>query len=116
MYDILLHALLSLDAKAKGPDEIQAQQRVAERVLGLRDTDYLGSAKADAEDALAMQVSLQVATDPETYLAQSETRGSRSITYRDQVPLHPLALTIAEALFSEDLGAGNRWPTITSLR
>lgn len=102
-YDILSHALLSEDAKGLGFEAMAAQQRVAERVLGLNGTDYTGSAKLEAQDALALQVSLQVAQDPESYLASSVTRGSRSITYRDAIPLHPLALEIAGRLFTENL-------------
>lgn len=114
-YDLVAHPLLSEAAKEKGPEELSAQQRVAERVLGFSGTEYTGTAKLEAEDALAMQVSLQVAQDPEAYLASSVTRGSRSITYRNEVPIHPLALEIAEALFQEDLGTGSEWPSILTL-
>lgn len=116
MYDIIGHALLSADAKALAQPEITAQQRVAERVLGLAGTSYSGTAKLEAEDALAMQVSLQVAQDPEAYLASSVTRGSRSISYRDTIPLHPLAIEIARSLFAENLGSASDWPAILSLR
>lgn len=115
-YDTVNHPLLSEDAKALGGPEITAQQRVAERVLGLTGTGYTGTAKLEAEDALAMQVSLQVATDPMTFLAQSETKGIESITYRDTIPIHPMALEIAKGLFAENLGSDNVWPTIPSLR
>ncbi len=103
-YVIAAHPLLSPEAGRldTGPGEaLAAQQQVAELVLGLRDTDYTGAAETDAENALALQVSLQVAADPETYLASDVTRGSRSITYRDGVPLHPLALEIVAALAAD---------------
>ena len=106
MYSITSHPLLSEAAKELGQPAMAAQQLVAERVLGLIGTDYTGSAKLEAEGALALQVSLQVAQDPEAYLATSVTRGSRSITYRNDVPIHPLALEIAERLFAEDLDGG----------
>lgn len=115
-YDLTSHALLSDDADALDADQMAAQQRVAERVLGFSGTAYLGTAKLEAEDALAMQVSLQVAQDPEAYLASSVTRGSRSITYRNQVPIHPLSLEIATALFNEDLGTVSEWPATLHFR
>jgi hypothetical protein len=100
-YSLTNHPLLSADAKKLGSEALGAQRRVAERVLGLSGTQYEEAAKLHAEDALAMQVSLQVAQDPEAYLASSVTRGSRSITYRDAVPIHPLALEITQALALE---------------
>ena len=102
-YNIAGHALLSADANALESGTLTAQLLVAQRVLGLSGTDYTGTAKQEAEGALAMQVSLQVAQDPEAFLAKTVTRGSRTITYRDAVPIHPLALDIAERLFAEDL-------------
>ena len=109
-YDLIQHPLLSEDAKALGSPEIAAQQRVAERVLGFSGTAYTGSAKLEAEDALSMQVSLQVAQDPEAFLAKTVTRGSRTVTYRDAIPIHPLALEIAEGLFNEDLADSDSVP------
>lgn len=100
-YFIEGHSLLSPEAGRLAPEALEAQQQVAELVLGLRGTDYLDAAKLDALNALAMQVSLQVAADPESYLAESQTRGSRSITYRSGVPVHPLALEIVAALVAD---------------
>jgi hypothetical protein len=113
MYDLTGHAGLSDDAKNLGPDEMEFQLRVAQRVLGFSGTDYTGSVKLAAEDALAMQVSLQVATDPMAFLASSETKGIQSVTWRGDVPIHPLALQIAEELFSENLGDESEWPDLS---
>lgn len=97
-YTLTGHPLLSDDAQNLSPEQQASQQLVAEVVLGLRGTSYTGSDQEEAEAALALQVSLQVAVDPEAYLASSVTRGSRSITYRNQIPVHPLAKEIADGL------------------
>lgn len=105
-YDIINHPLLSVEAKALGSQRLDAEQRVAERVLGLTGTSYADAAQLGAEDALAMQVSLQVAADPMAFLAASETKGIDSVTYRSGVPLHPLSVEITAALLIEDQAEG----------
>lgn len=117
LYPIDGHPLLSATAAALAPDVLEAQALVAERMLGLRGTAYTGDDADDAASAVALQVSLQVAKDPESYIASSVTRGSRSLTYRDGVVLHPDAVAMVAALVTiATVGAAGQWPAITSFR
>ncbi len=118
LYPVNGHQLLSAEAAALADDALEAETRVAERLLGLRGTAFTGADVADAEDAVALQVSLQVASDPESYVAESVTRGSRSMSYRDGVLVHPRAVAIVGPLL-EAAGAasgGSAWATIQSFR
>jgi hypothetical protein len=90
-YDISEHPFLSRQAKALGPKRLAAEQRVAERLLELAGTTFADEDKDVAQDYVAMQVSIQVARDPRSYVATTIGKGSRTITYREGTPIHPLA-------------------------
>jgi hypothetical protein len=122
---------------------LEAQARVAERLLGFRRPaagspapygavfadpaavpPVVASADAqDAADAVALQVSYQVALGLEVFYAQSEGRGGRSISYRDVgIGVHPVARALVDALpdaGKADDPAGldpDEWGMVTTLR
>lgn len=102
-----LHPLLSPAALALGtsnPDALDAQAMVAERLLGLAGTDLTDD--EDLENAAladALQVNWQLANPIDEANIQSETRGSRSVTYRSggvaTALVNPAALEIVDGLF-----------------
>jgi hypothetical protein len=97
LYPVDGHPLLSPAAAALDADALEAQSRVAERVLGLADTNFTGDDAITASDAVALQVSYQVAMPPEQAIILSETRGSRSVTYRGGSASGVMAMVSATA-------------------
>jgi hypothetical protein len=99
-----------------------AYARVAERLLGFASPAFTDAADVQAAtDAVAMQITFMLAAGVEVFFAKSETRGQRSIAYRDGVMVQPTAKLIADQLND----ANGRvisgydpadWATITSLR
>lgn len=111
-------------AKRLNSDDVSrdAYARVSERLLGLTAPIFTDDADVQAAtDAVAMQITFMISAGVELFFAKSETRGQRSIAYRDGVMMNPIAVTIAD-----DLNAANGrvsglynpadWATITSLR
>jgi len=100
-YDPTGHGLLSERARALAPEELVAQAKLAETILGLEDLDVTAdSAKvARAQMAVALQVNLQLASPAEAMALTSQSRGGRSESYRDGIPLvHPTAASIVRQL------------------
>lgn len=112
------HPLLSRAGARLTIQKRAAEQRVAETALGLSGTDFQDDKRVKVHDALAMQISLQVARNAREYLAQSTTQGERSITFKEGVALHPLAVLIAEELTggAEIEPEGRSFRVITTLR
>lgn len=105
-FDISDSPQLTREAKLKGGKRLASEQRVAERALGLAGLAEAIEAKDPddllaAQDYIAMQVSLQMARNPKSYLASAITTGSRSTTYRDGVMLHPMAEDGAAAIIAK---------------
>lgn len=99
-----------------------AYARVAERLLGLSAPAFTGDDAQIATDAVAMQVAHMYAAGVEVFIAKSESRGQRSITYRDDVSVNPMAQMLVEQL-NIDNGrevagefAPSSWATVTSVR
>lgn len=101
-----------------------AYARVAERLLGLTAPAFSNADDAQlAKDAVAMQVSHMIAAGSEVFIAKSESRGQRSVTYRDDVTVNPMARELADGLNQSnnreittgEFAPGN-WATVTSVR
>lgn len=103
-------------------DALREQTELAESVLELRGTRgsvFTDPADlADATRAVALQVALQFAQDPEAFLNESVTRGAETQVYRDGVIVHPTARLIVDRLFaSVDSAEGAIvWPQIGGWR
>jgi hypothetical protein len=105
-------------------DLLREQAAIAERLLELRGagtTVFTGAEAADAARAVALQISLQMAADPESFIAFSVGRGAESIVYRRDIQtgsmaaLHPIAVSIVDQLYAEiegEAGAPEKpaWP------
>ena len=103
-YPVEGHPLLEEDALALDANQLREWAYVAERVLGLRGpnaTLFTGDAALEAARAVAMQVSLLAAKDPETYFAERVGRGSEDMYYREGFVIHPLAEQIVADLYAE---------------
>lgn len=108
LYAVEGHPLLQGDALALTPEELQEQVAVAERALGLRGPGsivFTGEAALDAARYVAMQVTLQASQDAESFLTSQTARGTDTLTYREGVLVHPVALAGVEQLYAE-LDAG----------
>jgi hypothetical protein len=103
-------------------DARDAYARVAERLLGLTAPAFTDPADVQtAKDAVALQVSYLVMAGTNIFIAKSETRGARSITYRDDIGVHSLALSLVTGLLQKygrttGMWDPSNWPTITSVR
>lgn len=106
IYDVTAHPLLSDQAAALGPSELEAHARVAETSLGLLNfTAFVdGTDKYDrATDAVALQINYQVEAGIEAFIMSGESRGARRRSYRGgsrkrMAPLHPMARKIVNAI------------------
>lgn len=106
LYDIADHPLLSEEAAQLGPVELGAQARMAETLLGLLTfTVFDPTTQQDkydrATDAVALQVSYQVAAGIEAFLTTSSRRGQRQNNYRGRgrmPPVHSAARKIVNAI------------------
>lgn len=84
--------------------DLTAHQRVAEVLLGFSAVAELVDATqhAQAEDAIAMQVSYQVECGIEAFVLQEVLRGHRRKRYRGgthrMAPVHPMARKVASTL------------------
>jgi hypothetical protein len=100
IFDIAAHPLL--DPADLSGTLLQELTELAEFVLGLRGSvagDFDADETKDLRRALALQVSLMAAADPEAYLASRVDRAGEGVTYREGVILHPTA----EAIVTEIL-------------
>jgi hypothetical protein len=113
LYDIVGHAMLSPRTKVYGSDVIAVYTDAAERLLGLKDIPVVTDPDdlATVQAAVAMQVDLMLTVGTEGYVASSVSRGQRSVSYRDDIRLHPLAVELVEPF----IGFG-RWKVLTSVR
>lgn len=123
LYEVNGHALLPAGLDG---EQLRQQAAVAERVLGLRGAAsvvFTGPEADDAARAVALQVALQDAADPESYLLESVGRGSETMGYRTDpetgsaVLLHPVAVAIVEQLYGELEGEAEEdedsaWPVM----
>jgi hypothetical protein len=112
LYPVTGHPLLSAEASKLDPAALEAQTLVAERLLGFTGTYFVGDEAIEAASANALQVSYQVAMPPEQSIIQSESRGSRSVTYRGQTTgtmsmVSAVAMAIADGLLTKD--GGTSW-------
>jgi hypothetical protein len=111
LYPVTNHPLLSPAAQQLTPEQLEAQTLVSERLLGLTGTYYTGTDAIEAANANALQVNYQVAMPAEQSMILSETRGSRSVTYRggQNTGIMPMvssqALMIVEGLIGSDGGS-----------
>lgn len=122
LYEIRESAMLSDEAKALEPADLDAHARIAESLLGLRSP--AGWTGADAEMAalaVARQVSLQVRLDVDMQVLLRVTRGERSEDYREVLPeVDSMAQRIIGML--PDSGKVTpaqlyaTWPTVRTLR
>jgi hypothetical protein len=106
LYDVADHPLLSEEAAQLGSLELGAQARMAETLLGLlaftafdpiTDQDKYDR----ATDAVALQVSYQVAAGIEAFLSILDRRGLRIRHYRGRgrmPPVHSAAKKIISAI------------------
>lgn len=102
-YDPVLSPLLSQEALGLAPDELEAESRIAERVLGLAGSELTGAAAVEAADLVALQVNLQVARRGAMDVV-SESKGGQSLTYAQvggrRVVVDPVAYAGALALLA----------------
>lgn len=106
LYDVADHPLLSEEAAQLGPSELNAHARVAETLLGLLAFPAFDATTATdkydrATDAVAMQISYQVAAGIEAFLANSDRRGQRTRNFRGRgrmPPVHSMAKKIISAI------------------
>lgn len=101
-YSINNHSLL---VGEYGQGELQAQQRVAEMLLGLSDVAEFTTnpKKQQAEDAIALQVSYQKEMGIDAFAYYERVRGQRRDRYRGTrraPPIHPSARKIASKLIN----------------
>lgn len=123
LYPVAGHPLLEGDAVALGSEALSELTMVAERVLGLRGGGAVvltGDEAAEVTRAVALQVSLAAAQDPESFLLTSVGRGSETMDYRDGVLVHPTAQQIVDAVFADlEAEAGGdepAWPVLGGWR
>lgn len=119
-YDITGNALLSTAAAALDPAHLAAETDVAEALLGVQGTNYTDVpptyALTRVVEALALQVSFQLLIGTSAFVYASETRGSRSVTYRagrstSLSAIDPRALALVRSLRGYD-----GWTTVRTLR
>jgi hypothetical protein len=121
-YDISTNGNLSDAASALPAAKLDAQTRTAARLLGLSSVlDALtDEQRLEAEDAIAIQVSMQVAA-AEGEALESEQRGERQVKYRSAV-VSAKAKAIADALLADlaETGAADPekpcYPVLRSFR
>lgn len=121
LYEIEGNPLLSGRAATLETEELEVYGQVAERVLGLVAPALEDEADAQtAANAVALQVSLLVALGTEIWYLKSESRGARSVTYRDEVNIHPLAARLIASLpatsWVDPVWDPSRWATVHTLR
>jgi hypothetical protein len=112
LYPVAGHPLLSAAAAKLGAEALEAQTLVAERLLGFTGTSFTDDDAIEAANANALQVSYQVAMPADQSIIQSETRGSRSVTYRGATTgvmamVNAQAQAIADGLLARD--GGSAW-------
>lgn len=106
LYDVAEHPLLSEEAAQLGSAELSAQARMAETLLGLLSFKAFDPVNDQdkyerATDAVALQVSYQVAAGIEAFLSILERRGQRIKHYRGRgkmPPVHSAAKKIISAI------------------
>lgn len=114
LYDIADHPLLSEEAAQLGSLELGAQARVAETLLGLLTfTPFNQTTDQDkydrATDAVALQVSYQVAAGVEAFMLINDRRGLRTKHYRGRgrmPPVHSAARKIINAIKPKSVVTG----------
>lgn len=96
------HPLLGARAKALEPDEILAQQVVAESLLQVNDLTVALQADCDRLDAaVVLQINFQVETGIEGYMLTEARRGARHVIYRGKnrmAHVHRQAIEIVRGL------------------
>jgi hypothetical protein len=116
IHDLNGHALLQGAAARLDAGALAAHTEVAERLLGVR-ARFTNPDDADAaENALALQVSLQAEGGVDAVIASSIGRGSRSVGYRESTRLHPDAVTIIGELNAKYGRVRDRYRTVRSVR
>lgn len=120
LYDPTSHPLLSTEAGALDPDELEAHAEIAESALGLADTEFEDSEATEATHAVVRQVNLQVdvGLTPKIAYLESERKGDEARTYRSASPeagegvlLDPLAKRMVANLKSR-----SGWGTLSGFR
>lgn len=107
LYPVDGNALLSAAAQALEAEVLALHTILAEEMLGLADTSLSGDDAEKAALANTLQVNFQVGFPADAWYVKSETRGKRSITYRDGViGTDPNAQAIVDVLIG---GATGGW-------
>lgn len=113
LYPVTGHVLLSAAAQLLDADVLALHTVIAEELLGLSGTEFVDAdeiAKATLANVLQINYALTLPSD--IGYVKSETRGKRSVTYRDNVlPLvDSSALALAEGLLgTTDEGSWHAW-------
>lgn len=103
LYPVDAHPLLSAAAGQWAPEVLAAQTVLAEQLLGLTGTTFTGADAEQAAFANVLQVNLQASLPADVWIIKSETRGARSVTYRDGInamTIQPQAKALADALLA----------------
>ena len=117
-YDISSHPLLSEDAAALQPDQLEEYVELAEDLLGLAGVIFTEeSAVSTVERALVLQVNYWLEHDVSNpQQLQAERRGDRSFAYYraagSRLFMNPLSLQLIERLLTTEGG----WENLTSVR
>jgi len=116
-WDLAGHGLLSADAAALSPARLTEQVALAADLLGLDDEERWTGEVERAKRAIALQVSHQITADGASALA-SWSRGGRSVSFRNDVPLIAAAAAeLAGIIGSTVAGSdGEGWGTVRSFR
>ena len=112
LYEVAGHPLLNEAAQRLGSEALAAQTVLAEELLGLAGTSFTGADLERVKMAVALQVSLQATLPMEALLIKSESRGARTVTYRDNLAdiLQPQAVLLVDSLLV-DTDQGGGWAT-----
>lgn len=113
LYPIADHVLLSAAAGRLDAEVLDAQTVLAEEVLGLSGTSFTGDDKDKAMLANVLQVNHQLLLPADAFIYKSESRGGRSVAYRDGVTavmINPAAQVLVDSLVTGATVAG-RWGT-----
>jgi hypothetical protein len=116
------HPALSADAQAKAEDEeaFDAQQLLAEQLLGLGPPAVTAQAALDIVLlAIALQINFQLAqgTDPFIYAEISSQQMAQRRSFRDAALTEPRAVQlIAQVMASQEPGTVGGWRVLRSVR